>query len=344
MSLEVLVAGMLVAALTFYALLGGADYGGGVWDLFATGKRAKEQRDLIAHAIGPIWEANHVWLVLALVILFTAFPKANAAISTALHIPLTLMLVGIILRGATFTFRTYDSQKDSVQKHWSLIFSISSVITPIVLGIIVGAIASGKIIYENGVLKTGFFNSWLAAFPFAVGLFTLNLFAFLAAVYLTVEAESKELKEDFRRRALISGFLLGGLALAVFLLAKDGSPRIYEGLGGSWYAIPLHALTAIFAVGALAALWKRKYNLARFLAAGQVVFIIWGWATSQFPYMVEPNITIQSAAAPQSTLLLLAILIVIGSIFLLPTIYYLFRLFKGSMVFPNEKPSDINSK
>lgn len=337
MSLEVLVAGMLVASLTIYALLGGADYGGGVWDLFAGGKRAKEQRDLIAHAIGPIWEANHVWLILALVILFVAFPKANAAISTALHIPLTIMLVGIVLRGTTFTFRSYDSKKDSVQKRWSLIFSISSVITPIFLGIIVGAIASGQIIYEKGVLKNGFFGSWLALFPFAVGIFTLVLFAFLAAVYLTVEAESKELQDDFRRRALISGISLGGLAMVVFFLAKEGSPRVYEGLWSSWYALPLHALTAIFAVGALVSLWQRKYHSARIFAAGQVIFIIWGWAVSQFPFMVEPNITIQSAAAPPMTLQLLAGALIVGSIFLFPVIYYLFRIFKGSIVLPQKK-------
>lgn len=337
MPLEVLVAGFLVAALTIYALLGGADYGGGVWDLFAVGKRAKEQRDLIAHAIGPVWEANHVWLILALVILFVAFPKANAAISTALHIPLTIMLVGIVLRGATFTFRSYDSKKDNVQKRWSLIFSISSVITPIFLGVNVGAIASGKIIYENGILKTGFLNSWLAVFPFAVGVFTFVLFAFLAAVYLTVEAESKELQDDFRLRALISGILLGGLALAVFLLAKDGAPRVYEGLWASWYSLPLHALTAIFAVGALVTLWKRKFYAARIFAAGQAVFIIWGWAVSQFPYIVEPNITIQSAAAPKITLQLLSGALLIGSVFLFPVIYYLFRIFKGSLVLPKKK-------
>lgn len=337
MPLEVLVAGFLVAALTIYALLGGADYGGGVWDLFAVGKRAKEQRDLIAHAIGPVWEANHVWLILALVILFVAFPKANAAISTALHIPLTIMLVGIVLRGATFTFRSYDSKKDNVQKRWSLIFSISSVITPIFLGVNVGAIASGKIIYENGILKTGFLNSWLAVFPFAVGVFTLVLFAFLAAVYLTVEAESKELQDDFRLRALISGILLGGLALAVFLLAKDGAPRVYEGLLASWYSLPLHALTAIFAVGALVTLWKRKFYASRIFAAGQAVFIIWGWAVSQFPYIVEPNITIQSAAAPKITLQLLSGALLIGSVFLFPVIYYLFRIFKGSLVLPKKK-------
>ncbi len=337
MSLEVLVAGFLVAALTIYALLGGADYGGGVWDLFAVGKRAKDQRDLIAHAIGPIWEANHVWLILALVILFVAFPKANAAISTALHIPLTLMLVGIVLRGATFTFRSYDSQKDSVQRRWSLIFSISSVITPIFLGINVGAIASGKIVYENGILRNGFFSSWFAVFPFAVGVFTLTLFAFLAAVYLTVEAESEELQEDFRYRALFSGILLGGLALAVFLLAKDGSPRIYEGLWSSWYSFPLHGLTAICAVGALVTLSKRKYHAARVFAAGQVVFIIWGWAVSQFPYIVEPKITIESAAAPKITLQLLAGALLAGSIFLFPIIYFLFRIFKGSLILPKKK-------
>jgi cytochrome d ubiquinol oxidase subunit II len=220
-----------------------------------------------------------------------------------------------------------------VQKRWSLIFSISSVFTPITLGIIVGAIASGTIIYDKGILKTGFFASWLAVFPFAVGLFTLNLFAFLAAVYLTVEAETKELQDDFRRRALISGFLLGGLALAVFILAKEGSPRIYNGIGESWYALPLHALTGVSAIVALIALWKRNFHLARIFAAGQVVFIIWGWAASQFPYIVEPNITIQSAAAPQITLWLMTIAILIGSLFLLPIVYYLFRIFKGRMIF-----------
>lgn len=336
MSLEVLVAGMMVAALTIYALLGGADYGGGVWDLFAIGKRTKQQRDLIAHAIGPIWEANHVWLILALVLLFVAFPKANAAISTALHIPLTIMLIGIVLRGTSFTFRTYDSQHDKVQRRWSLIFSISSIVTPILLGIIVGAISSGQIIYENGILKTGFFNSWLAPFPFAVGIFTLNLFAFLAAVYLTVEAETTDLKEDFRLRALISGILLGVLAFVVFLLSKTGSPRIYQGIGESWFALPLHLLTAICAVSALLCLWKRKFHSARAFAAGQVVFIIWGWAVSQFPFIVEPNITIQSAAAPPATLYLLAIAVIVGSVFLFPIIYYLFRIFKGGVILPKK--------
>jgi len=148
--LETIIAGVMVASLVLYALLGGADYGGGVWDLFAFGRRAREQRELIAHAIGPVWEANHVWLILVLVILFTAFPPAFAVIATALHIPITLLLIGIVLRGTAFTFRTYDVQRDEVQRRWSLVFSIASIITPILLGIILGAIASGNIRVDNG--------------------------------------------------------------------------------------------------------------------------------------------------------------------------------------------------
>ena len=124
-SLEVIVAGLMLVALIFYALLAGADFGGGVWDLLATGPRAERQRALIADAIGPIWEANHVWLILVVVILFTAFPPAFAAIMTALHIPLTLMLIGIVLRGAAFTFRTYDTQDNDVQRRWSRVFAIA---------------------------------------------------------------------------------------------------------------------------------------------------------------------------------------------------------------------------
>ena len=140
----------MIASLVLYALLGGADYGGGVWDLFAFGSRAREQRKLIADAISPVWEANHVWLILVIVILFTAFPPAFAAIATALHIPITLLLIGIVLRGTAFTFRTYDIQRDDVQRRWSIMFSIASIITPILLGTTLGAIASGTVRVENG--------------------------------------------------------------------------------------------------------------------------------------------------------------------------------------------------
>ncbi|HNP72703.1 MAG TPA: cytochrome d ubiquinol oxidase subunit II, partial [Kouleothrix sp.] len=229
-SLELVVAAIMLAALIFYALLAGADFGGGVWDLLAGGPRAQQQRALIASAIGPIWEANHVWVILVIVLLFTAFPPAFVAIMTALHIPLTIMLIGIVLRGAAFTFRTYDSQADAVQRRWSRVFAIASVITPIMLGVCIGAIASGTITVEGGVVTSGFFAAWLAPFPWAVGGFALVLFAFLAAVYLTVEATDTALREDFRRRALGAAVAVGVLALLVFLLSGAGAPRIRAGI------------------------------------------------------------------------------------------------------------------
>ncbi|HEU5100374.1 MAG TPA: cytochrome d ubiquinol oxidase subunit II [Roseiflexaceae bacterium] len=332
-SLEVIVAGLMLVALTFYALLGGADFGGGLWDLLARGPRASKQRALIADAIGPIWEANHVWLILVVVIMFSAFPLAFAVIMTALHIPLTLMLIGIVLRGAAFTFRTYDAQHDRVQRRWSQVFAIASVVTPIMLGICVGAIASGRITVENEIVTSGFFESWMAPFPLAVGGFALALFAFLAAVYLTVEAREPELREDFRRRALAAAVGVGAMALLVFLLAGAGAPRIRAGLSASLWAWPLQIATGLAAVGAIWALWTRRFYLARALAAAQVSLILWGWGAAQFPYLVEPDITIQDAAAPEITLRLLLIALGVGALLLFPSVYVLFRIFKGPDVF-----------
>ena len=329
MPLEIVIASVMIAALVLYALLGGADYGGGVWVLFAFGRRAREQRTLIAKAISPVWEANHVWLILVIVLLFTAFPPAFAAIATALHIPITLLLIGIVLRGTAFTFRTYDLQRDDVQRRWSLVFSIASIITPVLLGTILGAIASGTIRVENGAVTSGFLRSWLAPFPIAVGLFALTLFAFLAAAYLTVEAPKRELQEDFRARALVSGVAVGLLALTVFVLAKSGAPTVRAGISRSWWALGLHLLTGMFATAAFYALWTRRYKLARVCAAAQITLILLGWAFAQFPHVIEPDVTIASAAAPQITLELLLIALAAGAIVLFPSYYYLIRVFKA---------------
>lgn len=346
MPLETIIAGVMVASLVLYALLGGADYGGGVWDLFAFGRRAREQRALIADAIGPVWEANHVWLILVIVILFTAFPPAFAVIATALHIPITLLLIGIVLRGTAFTFRSYDVQRDDVQRRWSLVFSIASIITPILLGVILGAIASGTIRVENSAVTSGFLNSWLAPFPFAVGFFALALFAFLAAVYLTVEAEQRatqsqdqnqnvvsngprKLSEDFRLRALLAGVAVGLLALTVFILAGTGAPSVRAGISRTWWALGLHLLTAIFAIGAFATLWTRRYKAARICAAGQVTLILLGWAFAQYPNLVEPDLSLTSAAAPPITLELLLAALIAGALLLFPSYYYLIRVFKA---------------
>jgi cytochrome d ubiquinol oxidase subunit II len=328
--LEVLVAGIMVGALIVYAVLGGADYGGGVWDLLASGPRAGDQRRLIAEAIAPVWEANHVWLILVLVVLFTAFPAAFAAIGTSLHIPLTLMLIGVVLRGTAFTFRHYDDQHDRVQRRWGLVFSIASIITPVLLGVVVGAVVSGHIRAPS----TGgdFITPWLAPFPVAVGLLALTLFAFVAAVFLTVEAHELQLADDFRFRAIIAGigvFVAAGVAL---LLARRGAPMIWDHLLSGRWAIPLQLTTAITAIGAFAALWTRRFRLARILATAQVVFILGGWATAQYPWLVVPDYTISSAAAPASVLRPLLAALAVGAVVLIPSLYYLMRVFKGKKV------------
>jgi cytochrome bd ubiquinol oxidase subunit II len=330
LSIDMLIAGAMMVSLTFYALLGGADFGGGVWDLFASGPRKQAQRELIAEAIGPVWEANHVWLILVVVLLFTAFPPAFAAIATALHIPLTLMLIGIVLRGSAFTFRSYDKRTDDAQRRWGRIFSMTSLITPVLLGVVVGAISSGQVRGEYSDFAAAFVAPWLAPFTFAVGFFALALFAFLAAVYLTLEARDEALREDFRLRSLASAVAVGVMALVVFLLSGGGAPFIRHWLTRSWWTWPLQISTAVFAVSAIYALWTRRFRMARFCAAAQTALILWGWGAAHYPYLVAPDLTIYNSAAPAITLRLVWWTLLAGSVLLFPSLYYLFRVFKGT--------------
>ena len=314
--LEITAALVIVIALNFYALMGGADYGGGVWDFFARGPRAERQRELIAEAIGPIWEANHVWLILVIVVLFTAFPPAFAVIGISLHVPVTLLLIGIVLRGSSFVFRAYGGAADIERRRWGAVFAGSSLITPVWLGVIVGAIASGNV------------ADWMRWFPFAVGIFAVTLFAFLAAVYLTLETGQPELREDFRRRALVSAIAVGVMALAVFLFAGTGAPMIRARLGASPWTWPLQIATGIAAVGAFYGLWSRRWLMARACAVLQVSLILWGWALAQYPYLVIPSLTIVNVAAPRATLELLLAALVAGAMVLFPSFIYLLRVFK----------------
>ncbi len=330
-TLAELVGVVMLVALIFYALGAGADFGGGVWDLLATGPRAKQQRELIAKAIGPIWEANHVWLILVVVLLFVAFPTAFSAISIALHIPLTLMLIGIVLRGSAFVFRSYDVQTDEVQRRWSRLFAVGSIIAPIMLGACVGAVASGdiRVDVESGRVTTNFFSQWCAPFPFAIGFFALALFAFLAAVYLSLEAAEPGLRDDFRKRALWAGAAVGGLAFLCLYLSGPGAPMIRAGLARSWWSVPFQLLTASVAVGAMTSLWFRKFKAARGLAILQVTLVIAGWGLAQFPYLVEPDLTFTNSAAPRRVLELLLIALAAGAVLLFPSLWYLYRVFKS---------------
>ncbi len=321
------VAGVIVIALLIYTLTGGADYGGGVWDLFALGPRAEAQRARIAKAIGPIWEANHVWLILVIVLLFVGFPKAFAALSITLHLPLTLLLFGIVLRGSAFVFRAYDDQGDVTQRRWSRIFAVSSVFTPILLGVSLGAVAGGAVRADSPHTLIG---AWLAPFPLAVGLFTLGLFALLAAVYLCVEvADDPALQDDFRRRGIAAAVFTAAGAYGSLVLARSGAPLVFDALTGQWWSLPFQGACALLGGGLVAALYRRRFVLARALTVTLVVAVELGWTAGQFPFVLPPDLTIQAAAAPPSVLLPVLWALGLGALVLVPAFVYLYTVFKS---------------
>ncbi|HEX7978671.1 MAG TPA: cytochrome d ubiquinol oxidase subunit II [Gemmatimonadaceae bacterium] len=328
-----ILAAAIVLALNAYVLTGGADFGGGVWDLLARGPRRGAQRELIASQIGPIWEANHVWLILVVVLLFTAFPPAFATLGIVLHIPLSLMLIGIVLRGSSFVFRSYGPRDDATQQRWGVVFAMASAITPILLGIVVGTIASGaagdageRLAARDATFASVYLAPWLSLFPLAMGALALAMFAFLAAVYLALAADDAALREDFRRRAL-------GAAAAIFIAAFGGlavahvtAPRVSGVLTGS-RAFAFQAVTAVAAIGALWAVWTRRWRTARIAAALQVSLILWGWVLVQYPFVVPPTLTLREVAAPRTTLELLLGALIGGALILFPALAYLFRIF-----------------
>ncbi len=325
-----LLGGALLGALVFYALLGGADFGGGIWDLLAGGARKREQRALVERAIGPIWEANHVWLVLVVVVLFTGFPAAFAEISIALFVPLVLLLLGIVLRGAAFTFRAYDRPDDRLQARWGVVFSASSVLAPLMLGVVVGALASGRM---RIAARGGEPWAWLAPFPLAIGLFAAALFAYLAATYLAVEAQEPELRDDFRRRAVRAGIAVFLCAAFAAALSAREAPLVFEGLTRRAWSLPLHLATGAAAVAAFWALLRGRVRAARAAAAVQTALIVVGWGASQHPYLVVPDLTLVSASAPRATQVALLWALAGGGILLFPALYVLFRVFKGERPF-----------
>jgi cytochrome d ubiquinol oxidase subunit II len=319
----------ILLALVFYALLGGADFGGGIWDLLAGGPRRDAQRALVERAIGPIWEANHVWLILVVVVLFTAFPPAFAAISIALFVPLVLLLLGIVFRGAAFTFRTYASGADRAQARWGVVFSASSALAPLVLGVAVGALASGRLAGAGAGTRP---FAWVAPFPLSVGAFAAALFAYLAAAYLAVEADGA-LRDDFRRRAIGAGVAVFLCALLSGALSAREAPLVFDGLTRRWWSLPFHVATGAAAVAAFALLLGGRVRAARAAAAAQVALIVVGWGASQYPYLVVPEITLASGSAPRAVQVALLWALAAGALTLFPSLYVLFRVFKGERPF-----------
>lgn len=328
----ILAAGAILASLVIYALLGGADFGGGVWDLLARGPRADAQRRLIAGAIGPVWETNHIWLVIAVVVLFTGFPRAFAVVSTALFVPVSLMLAGIVVRGAAFAFHAYRLHEERGAGRWGTLFAGASLATPLLLGATIGAVSSGRV-PTDGLSFTGGTAAWLAPFPVSVGLLTLSLFTYLAAVYLILETSDPALMEDFRARALWSSGAVALLCVVVPLLARSGAPDFYRALTGSDWSVPVVVTAGTGALGGYIALRLRVYPLARACAAAQATFVVAGWGLAQFPFLVRPGLTAPAAAASPEMLRLMLAALAAGALLLFPSVFLLFRIFKKEALF-----------
>jgi cytochrome d ubiquinol oxidase subunit II len=317
--------------LIAYVLTGGADLGGGIWDLLASGPRKQEQRVALAEALAPIWEANHVWLIFVIVVLFTVFPRGFAAISIALHIPLTLALLGIVLRGSAFVFRAYGLGSERQRLTWGRTFAWASVFTPLFLGMSLAALASGDLRLRAGIVESGFLAGWLTPFAVLVGLFGTVLFTLLAAVYMTLET-SGELREDFRRRALWCEGIAAVLAAAAAWRASVDAPLFFTrflgdeaGRVGLW---ALQGATAACAIGAVVALWLQRFRTARIAVVAQVTLVLAGWGRAMQGHVLLPGLRIEDAGARPEVLSALFPALGVGALLLGPSLVYLFRVFK----------------
>jgi cytochrome d ubiquinol oxidase subunit II len=317
----------LWVGLTAYALFGGADFGAGWWDLLAGGaERGAPQRTLIEHSIGPVWEANHVWLIFALVTLWTGFPTAFASIMSTLYVPLTLAAFGVVLRGSAFAFRKSVSEV-SLKRLFGATFALSSVLTPFFLGTVAGAVASGRVPPGNAAGDP--VTSWLNPTSLLGGTMAVGVCAYLAAVYLCADARrdaDDALAGYFRTRALVTAVVVGAVAFAgVFVLRAD-APRLYAGLTGR--ALPLMALSAVAGLASIRLLVRRRYDVARVTAALAVTAVLWGWGAGQYPYLLEPAYHVRQAAAPAATLRPLLVTMAVAAVLVVPALALLISMFQ----------------
>lgn len=320
------VAAFGLLAVIAYGVLAGADFGGGIWDMFAGGPRREQQRAAIAKAMGPVWEANHVWLIFLIVIIFTAFPAAYAALSLGMFGLFHFVLLGISLRGAAFVFRGEQGKEGG--RHWGTIFGASSVITPVLLGMVVGAVSSGHFRVIDGNVRTDGPTPWLAPVSLMIGSLALALCAYLAAVYLTIETEGP-LQDDFRIRGLFAG--VSATALTIFALPMFGleAPHLWSGLI-SWKAAPIIGAGFLAAFVSLGSLAYRQFHLARAAAIAQVILLFLGWGLAQHPFIIYPDVTLESSSAPRQILLFVLYAVPLGMAILLPSLWLLFKVFKST--------------
>jgi cytochrome d ubiquinol oxidase subunit II len=326
-SLAVAVLALMWIGLTAYALFGGADFGAGTWDLFAGGaERGAPQRRLIEHSLGPVWEANHVWLIFVLVVLWTAFPPAFAAIASTLYIPLTLAAFGMIARGSAFAFRKTVASF-GLRRFFGAAFAFSSFVTPFFLGAIAGGVASGRV--PPGIATGNIVTSWLNPTSVLGGVLAVGVCAYLAAVFLCADAVREDagyVLPAIRARALGSAIGVGAVALAGIAVIRADAPALYEGLTGR--ALPLIVVSAVAGLASFGCVLARRFVAARLAAGIAVTSVLLGWAAGQYPYLLVGELTIRQAAAPRSTLVAMLVSLLIGTAILVPALWYLYALFQ----------------
>ncbi len=324
MTLETAVVAALFTGVLFYAIFAGADFGSGFFDLTAGGaRRGAELRTLIDHSIGPVWEANHVWLIYVLVTWWTAFPATFAAAMNTLFLPLLLALLGIVLRGASFAFRKYAATLGQARL-FGAIFAGSSLITPFFLGCVAGAIASGRVPADgDGELLA----SWLTPTSIFGGLIAVGTCAFLAGSFLVADAERaghRQLAESLRTRTLLVGLVTGAVVFAALVPIANDSPELFDGLSGR--GLPVLVVSALAGAATLLLLRVRRYAVARLTAVVAVGTVVLGWAVAQYPWFLVGEVTIEEAAGSSATLRALLVAVALAGVLVLPPLCYLFYL------------------
>jgi cytochrome d ubiquinol oxidase subunit II len=323
-TLATLVAVAMFLGVVIYALLGGADFGSGFYDLTAGDARSGAKvRTLVDHSIGPVWEANHVWLIYILVMWWTGFPRTFAAATTTLFIPLALALAGIVLRGASFAFRKY-SETVSQARLFGAIFAASSLISPFFLGTVAGAIASGRVPAEGYGDRVG---SWLNPTSLVGGCLAVATCVFLAGVFLTADADragDTDLADGLRRRTLAVGVVTGLVVFTGLYPVAHDAPTLAAGLRS--HAAPLLAVALAGGVAAVWLVFRRRYAIARVPAGVAVASVITGWGVGQYPWLLVDEVTIDDAAGADATLVGLLIVVVLAGVIVLPALAYLLRL------------------
>jgi cytochrome d ubiquinol oxidase subunit II len=317
-------AAILWAGVTLYAIFGGADFGAGVWDLVAgSGERAERVRDQIDRSIGPVWEANHVWLIFVLVVLWSAFPTAFSAIMTTLYIPLALAALGIVLRGSGFAFR--HALPGPVQRPATRVFGAASVVTPFFMGTVVGAVASGEVPAAGDGDPTA---SWTGVLPITTGVLFVLVAAYTAAIFLVRDsgaAGDEDLRDYFARRALGAAVIAGAAAVVGVIELHADARYVYDGLT-SWPGIALVIISAICGLGALGLLLSGRSLGLRISAVGAATALIWGYFAAAFPYMLPTSLTISDAAGASATLTGVIIVFAVAALTVIPALILLYLL------------------